>query len=575
MANEGQRPNRSGRPGPNGGSAVGVPADDDVPSPEGAGPPVPSTVVTRKPGVAAALPVRAGAPARPPTPGPSRARPVAPPPDLAEEEPPAADPRATRILTTESIEGPPPFELVVTEGPARGARFPLRGGVMVVGRSARCDCSILDEAISRRHFELSNEGGRVTLRDLGSGNGTLVNGKRADEIGLQGGDEIRIGDSTLEFRERGKKNAPRPHADAPGKKPGQAAPAVPSAGGKRGLLIGVLAIFAALLVILALARTRKHQQLVQAAVARFEQGRAELHKGNADDALQDFEVALPYYPDREVLQEQIALAHALADGNRALTHARDLLDQKDFVGARKVLDDIPHNDLLDAPVKKVRAEVDRQQAALQQAQQQKALEYGQPIDPTTMAEAKEYWDKAKKEERDHVDAAQDDIEHAFEMLSSRGAGGPDFEQLKKDYVEVLKLVYERYRRSNRAKAELAAEKANVIEPNAIAVEGEGANPAKTPPPSRSAAPERRHPSRRHAMSAPTRRHAPPVRRQAVASTRPAAHHYDESRADDLVDEGDAMLGQNPDAARAKYQEALKYAPPGSDAAQRARAGLGN
>jgi pSer/pThr/pTyr-binding forkhead associated (FHA) protein len=547
---------------PVGGTVVtDAPADDDEPEPERPQRPQPRQAP------------RAAAPAK------RRPQPA----NEEEEEPlPAEDPRATRILSVESIDAPVKFELLVTAGPARGGRFPLHSGTLTVGRSAQCDCSILDEAISRRHFELQVDSHGVLLRDLGSGNGTLVNGERADEVNLTHGDVLNIGDSTLELRERGR--APV-SATAHSKGRAPTAARMPVAKGsprgkggqnRRTLLIGLLAVGVMFIVILGFMKVKAKQQAIAQATAAFERGRQELEQGNADEALEDFQRAIVAYPDPNIIQEKAAIARVISDGNKALTHARDLIDQKDFSAAGKVLDAVPHNDYLDAQVKTIRDDIEKRQAELKKAELEIHAN-GVPIDPMTAAEAHDYWQKAKKEP---LDAANTDMGHAYDMLASKGAGGEEFDQLKLDYVEILKQIYVRYKRSSPAKAELALEKANSIVPDAIPPGGPAvAKPAEAP----GKATTSKHSHHEHTTRAPTHHHTAATSnssRSNGSSATPAAGggggaRYDEAHAEELDDAGDSLLGQNPDGAKAKYREALKYAPPDSEAANRARAGLSN
>ncbi len=70
---------------------------------------------------------------------------------------------------------------------------PLRQGVLVLGRHPSCDVVILGERVSKRHLECDVEGGLVTIRDLQSANGTLVNGSRITSCMLKHGDEVSLG----------------------------------------------------------------------------------------------------------------------------------------------------------------------------------------------------------------------------------------------------------------------------------------------------------------------------------------------------------------------------------------------
>jgi DNA-binding winged helix-turn-helix (wHTH) protein len=83
--------------------------------------------------------------------------------------------------------------LLMVEGPLPGKRFFVDQPVLLIGRDAQCDVVISDRQVSRRHASISLEGDRYVLQDLGSKNGTFVNGH---ELGgshlLQDGDEIQI-----------------------------------------------------------------------------------------------------------------------------------------------------------------------------------------------------------------------------------------------------------------------------------------------------------------------------------------------------------------------------------------------
>jgi hypothetical protein len=73
----------------------------------------------------------------------------------------------------------------------------LVGAHLVVGRSSSCQIVLGDDTVSRRHAELRFDDGRWMLRDLGSSNGTYVNGRLVTEAEVRAGDVIHLGGCRL------------------------------------------------------------------------------------------------------------------------------------------------------------------------------------------------------------------------------------------------------------------------------------------------------------------------------------------------------------------------------------------
>ena len=89
--------------------------------------------------------------------------------------------------------------LIAIEGPLKGQTFRLREAT-VLGRSFEADLRLDDLAISRRHARISLVGGRCLIEDLGSGNGTTVNGRTiAAPTPLKSGDEIGLAGNLFRF----------------------------------------------------------------------------------------------------------------------------------------------------------------------------------------------------------------------------------------------------------------------------------------------------------------------------------------------------------------------------------------
>jgi pSer/pThr/pTyr-binding forkhead associated (FHA) protein len=95
--------------------------------------------------------------------------------------------------------------LVVWQGPATGKLFGLgRQPLIMVGRDEQCDFQILDEQVSRRHFQVKYEPDDDChlLIDTGSVNGVMINGHRIrarEEVALVNGDQITAGRSTIVY----------------------------------------------------------------------------------------------------------------------------------------------------------------------------------------------------------------------------------------------------------------------------------------------------------------------------------------------------------------------------------------
>jgi hypothetical protein len=83
-------------------------------------------------------------------------------------------------------------------GKYQGGEFPLEDErEIIVGRSSDLDMVLVEEMVSRRHARVQLTGGSVRIDDLGSTNGTFVNGERVTHAELQEGDRVLIGSNIL------------------------------------------------------------------------------------------------------------------------------------------------------------------------------------------------------------------------------------------------------------------------------------------------------------------------------------------------------------------------------------------
>lgn len=85
------------------------------------------------------------------------------------------------------------------EGPD-GHHHMLKGGISTIGRLSDSDIVINDQNVSRRHAELHAVGDNYELVDLGSTNGSKINGQRVHRHVLVDGDQVTFGAITLRFR---------------------------------------------------------------------------------------------------------------------------------------------------------------------------------------------------------------------------------------------------------------------------------------------------------------------------------------------------------------------------------------
>ncbi len=126
-------------------------------------------------------------------------------PRASTREPVESDPSATAAIPTDTASRlglaarNPRLEVVDDEGAVRES-ISLTQSPITVGRLSSNDVVLTDSNVSRRHSELRRDGSRWLLVDLGSTNGTIVNGKLAKEHELKDGDRLSFGASELIFK---------------------------------------------------------------------------------------------------------------------------------------------------------------------------------------------------------------------------------------------------------------------------------------------------------------------------------------------------------------------------------------
>ncbi len=90
------------------------------------------------------------------------------------------------------------FQFIMRSGPTPGATYALEGDSITIGRDASNGIQINDAEMSRRHARLQFQGGKYVIEDLGSTNGTYVNGQRlAAPYVLRTGDVVSFGEQIV------------------------------------------------------------------------------------------------------------------------------------------------------------------------------------------------------------------------------------------------------------------------------------------------------------------------------------------------------------------------------------------
>lgn len=90
---------------------------------------------------------------------------------------------------------------LVVHQDGRATSVPLDKETLTIGRLPDCDVVLKDRGASRRHAQIRTHGGSSTLTDLGSTNGTRLNGETVQTRELTDGDRITIGETLIEYRE--------------------------------------------------------------------------------------------------------------------------------------------------------------------------------------------------------------------------------------------------------------------------------------------------------------------------------------------------------------------------------------
>src|SRR5688572_4483251 len=97
-------------------------------------------------------------------------------------------------------ESPSGFALRFISGKYQGGEYALPAEKeIVIGRGGELDIVLVEDMVSRKHAKITTQGGKIVIQDLGSTNGTFVNGEKIKRARLKEGDRVLIGTSILKL----------------------------------------------------------------------------------------------------------------------------------------------------------------------------------------------------------------------------------------------------------------------------------------------------------------------------------------------------------------------------------------
>ncbi|MDR3634221.1 MAG: FHA domain-containing protein [Isosphaeraceae bacterium] len=121
------------------------------------------------------------------------------------------------------------YQLVIVRGRSAAQALQLTDGVTTVGRHDECQLRIKSSQVSRKHCELFEKKGLLLVKDLGSANGTFVNGQKVDgQRVLEPGDELMIGSVKLRVEKKSGATPAPAAVTAPAAKPSDTAVGAPA-----------------------------------------------------------------------------------------------------------------------------------------------------------------------------------------------------------------------------------------------------------------------------------------------------------------------------------------------------------
>ncbi len=278
--------------------------------------------------------------------------------------------------------------LVVVAGRDEGRALDLGEGTIVIGRGADCDVILPDSQVSRQHVEIETTQAGVILTDLGSGNGTLVNGRPIESVELAHRDEIVLGDHILRFEEQSEaastSQALAPHRrQSPANIPGGGAPLAAAdivrqarrrrtqkdQDAKKPFLIlggALVVVLGAIVAFLALQPGEPEEPLgpssEEVAQQSFSVGMRLFREASYEEALPHFEEAVANMPEHSQANRYLAATRREIEASASMERGNELLSEEDYEGARQAFSQVGHDSLLHEEAKQALDRTDQAEA---------------------------------------------------------------------------------------------------------------------------------------------------------------------------------------------------------------------
>ena len=309
-----------------------------------------------------------------------------------------------------------PARLIVVFGPDQGKEFPLLYDENTVGRALDCNVVLNDPTVSKRHCIVSRKNDKFLIKDLGSGNGTKLNGEKISESQLIEGTRIELGRTVMTFstsrlgmpknRKTSKSVSNSDHqartlaTEIPkASKPVQAEPKVVASspwGRIVGLSLLVVLLTGGVIATLQwgfdvnILGVKKAQPVVAAvpshkkAVKLYNKGLKFMGDENWDQAISGFQKALDLEPELRRASRRIVIAQEEKHALEIIKKADKMTKQNNISEVKELLKSVPQDSVYFTRARSKLLKLKERQAAIEVAQVKSMVDAGNITDGKKM-----------------------------------------------------------------------------------------------------------------------------------------------------------------------------------------------